>query len=88
MLFERKFFYVKFFLKIFLSLTVYILRKILNAAFLCYSKFWLHLLKIQGLQASKDKVESNDGNNKLLFLINILSQHGKKYFKDEYQKIV
>ena len=58
--------------------------KILNAAFLCYSKLWLHLLKIQGLQASKDKVEANDGNNKLLFLINILSQHGKTYLTEKY----
>ena len=38
-------------------------------------------LKIQRLQASKDKVEANDGQNKLVFSINILSQHGKKYIK-------
>ena len=60
--------------------------KILTAAFPCYIKLWLHLLKIQGLQASKVKVEANDGNNKLLFLINILSQHGKMYFIEEYYK--
>ena len=40
---------------------------ILTAAFPCYSKLWLLLFKIQGLQASKDKVEANDGKNKLLF---------------------
>ena len=57
---------------------------ILTAAFPCYSKLWLLLLKIEGLQACKDKVEANDGNNKLLFLINILSQHGKMYFTEEY----
>ena len=57
---------------------------ILTAAFPCYGKLWLLLLKIQGQQACKDKVEGNDGNNKLLFLNNIPSQHGKMYFTEEY----
>ena len=38
-----------------------ILRKIFTGAFPCYSKLWLLLLKIQGLQASTDKVEADDG---------------------------
>ena len=32
-------------------------------------------IKIQGLQASKDKVEANDGKKNLVLSINILSQH-------------
>ena len=60
------------------------MKKKFRRKFPCYSKLRLLLLKIQGLQASKDKVEANDGNNKLLFLINILSQHGKMYFTEEY----
>ena len=60
------------------------MKKKFRRKFPCYSKLGLLLLKIQGLQASKDKVEANDGNNKLLFLINILSQHGKMYFTEDY----
>ena len=41
-------------------------------------------LKIQRLQASKDKVEANDGQNKLVLLLKILSPHIKKYLIEEY----
>ena len=57
-----------------------------NAAFPCYCIVWLPLLKFLGLQVSKNKVEANDGKNKLGSSLKIVSEHGKMYFTEEYYK--